>query len=93
VQASVLLYVPTRDFHLVSCVFERNSAVIVKLYLSSLESLMGFLSEVVPRTVHMQVVPGGKVSIPGDHSIGHSKKMYVYILYIYIYMFPGSVWV
>jgi hypothetical protein len=74
VQASVLYCVPTRDFHLASCVLERNSALIVKPYLSSLESLMGFLPDVVPRTAHIQSATRGKVSIQGGHNVGHSKQ-------------------
>jgi hypothetical protein len=31
---------------------------------------------------HIQGVPGGKVSILGGHSVGHSKQKYVYVLYM-----------
>jgi hypothetical protein len=64
--------IPTRDSHLASYVFERNSTLIVKPYSSSLESLMGLIPDVVPRKVHIQVVPGGK----RDYNVGRSKQNY-----------------
>jgi hypothetical protein len=87
-QVSVLYYIPTRDFNLASCVFERNSALIVKPCLSTLENLMGFLPDVVPRTVHIQSVPGGNFNILGGHSVGHSEQKSVYVNVSYFERFP-----
>jgi hypothetical protein len=38
---------------------------------------------------YIQGVPGGKISILGGHSIGHSKQKSVYIHVFYSERFPG----
>jgi hypothetical protein len=38
--------------------------------------------------LRIQSVPGGKVNIPGGHSIGHSKQKSVYVHVSYPERFP-----